>query len=201
MLFRLSVAGSDAHGGPLGDAVYGTQLRPDAILNVPSDGTPHVDYTEQPSTHLWRRHHLFVGLADADCDVVELRPAGERPDDLAAHRTGLVHWAGPPGGGPRERHRRAGTAELDPDGVIGKPNYVWDVASGTAQLGRFGWKANQPSVAQQTAGALDGDIGITSSLFPDKTCTATMTACNASARAGGRPDISDSELAALVLYL
>ena len=34
-------------------------------------------------------------------------------------------------------------------------------------MGRFGWKAEQPSVAQQTAAAFLGDIGITTPLFRD----------------------------------
>ena len=38
-------------------------------------------------------------------------------------------------------------------------------------LGRFGWKANQPTVEQQNAGAFLGDIGITSPLFPEQNCT------------------------------
>ena len=37
--------------------------------------------------------------------------------------------------------------------------------------GRFGWKANQPSLRQQTAGAFVGDLGITSPLFPDENHT------------------------------
>ena len=31
-------------------------------------------------------------------------------------------------------------------------------------LGRFGWKANNPSLVQRTAGASNGDMGITTSL-------------------------------------
>ena len=42
----------------------------------------------------------------------------------------------------------------------------WDVRTERPALGRFGWKANVPTVEQQNAGAFNGDIGITSSLFP-----------------------------------
>ena len=38
-------------------------------------------------------------------------------------------------------------------------------------IGRFGWKAEQPTVRQQAAGAFVGDIGITSPLFRDENCT------------------------------
>ena len=38
--------------------------------------------------------------------------------------------------------------------MAGKPNYVWDVENEQTVLGRFGWKANQPSIRQQTASGL-----------------------------------------------
>ena len=44
-------------------------------------------------------------------------------------------------------------AQADPDdangdGISGRPNYVWDITKGELALGRFGWKANQPTVEQ-----------------------------------------------------
>jgi len=90
----------------------------------------------------------------------------------------------------------------DADGVQGVPNYVWDAAQQATVLGRFGWKANQPSTLQQTAGAFVGDIGITSSLFRSGTCTPTMTACN-SATTGADPDfeLSDQAWHAVGFYM
>jgi CxxC motif-containing protein (DUF1111 family) len=52
--------------------------------------------------------------------------------------------------------------------VSGRPNYVWDAVHQERRIGRFGWKANQPSVLQQTAAAYLGDMGVTSSLFPSE---------------------------------
>ena len=57
--------------------------------------------------------------------------------------------------------------DADGDGISGRANMVWDVRSASLALGRFGWKANQPTVEQQTAGAFHGDIGVTSTLFPE----------------------------------
>ena len=56
--------------------------------------------------------------------------------------------------------------DADGDGVSGRPNMVWDIQKGEQVLGRFGWKANEPTVEQQGAGAFHGDIGITSSVLP-----------------------------------
>lgn len=54
------------------------------------------------------------------------------------------------------------------DGISGRPNYVWDVQHNRAVLGRFGLKANTPTLIQQTAAAYINDMGVTNPLFPDK---------------------------------
>lgn len=54
------------------------------------------------------------------------------------------------------------------DGISGRPNYVWDVEKKRAVLGRFGLKANTPTLLQQTAAAYINDMGVTNPLFPDK---------------------------------
>ena len=56
--------------------------------------------------------------------------------------------------------------DLDGDGISGRPNRVWNEALGDFSLGRFGWKANSPTLLQQTADAYLNDMGITSPMFP-----------------------------------
>ncbi|RMG40276.1 MAG: thiol oxidoreductase [Candidatus Dadabacteria bacterium] len=53
------------------------------------------------------------------------------------------------------------------DGISGRINYVMNKETGTLAVGRFGFKAGQPSVKQQTAAAFFNDMGMTSSLFQD----------------------------------
>ncbi len=89
--------------------------------------------------------------------------------------------------------------DADGDGVSGRPNYVLDVETGGRALGRFGWKANVPTVSQQVAGAFLGDIGITSSLLPAQNCTIPQTACLA-APTGGEPEIDDELFDTVVFY-
>ncbi|MTI43469.1 CxxC motif-containing protein (DUF1111 family) [Roseibium hamelinense] len=55
--------------------------------------------------------------------------------------------------------------DLDGDGISGKVSYVRDPNTGDLVIGRFGWKASNPTIRSQTAGAFSGDIGIGS---PDK---------------------------------
>ena len=84
-------------------------------------------------------------------------------------------------------------------GIEGRPNRVPDHASGKAALGRFGWKANQPSIRQQTAAAFNGDIGVTSSLYPEESCTAVQRDCLAQPP-GNVPEVLDQDLDALEFW-
>ena len=56
--------------------------------------------------------------------------------------------------------------DLNNDGISGKANYSWDLANNKISLGRFGWKASQPSVLQQTADAFYHDMGLSNRLYP-----------------------------------
>jgi CxxC motif-containing protein (DUF1111 family) len=76
---------------------------------------------------------------------------------------------------------------------------VWDVRRQTTALGRFGWKANVPTVEQQNAGAFNGDIGITSALFPEQPCAVAQDEC-AAAVDGGTPEIDDEKLDRVTFY-
>ena len=76
--------------------------------------------------------------------------------------------------------RHADPQDANDDGISGRPNRVWDVWTETlGHLGRFGHKASKPTLLHQLAAAYLGDIGITSSLFPDDTCTLYQPACEA----------------------
>ena len=57
--------------------------------------------------------------------------------------------------------------DRDQDGLSGRPNYVWDEVKQAEVLGRFGWKANNPSLLQQTASAYVNDMGVTNPLFAE----------------------------------
>ncbi len=91
-------------------------------------------------------------------------------------------------------------AEAKPDGVKGSVNEVWDAAAQRNVVGRFGFKANMPNLRQQSAGAMLGDLGMTSSLFPEENCTPAQKACRR-APSGGHPELSDADLDAVEFYL
>jgi CxxC motif-containing protein (DUF1111 family) len=79
--------------------------------------------------------------------------------------------------------------------VSGQPNVVWDEVRGRLALGRFGWKANQPNLLQQAAGAYNGDIGITTSIFPAEACEGADPAC-----APHSAEVSDEVVANVTFY-
>lgn len=56
--------------------------------------------------------------------------------------------------------------DVDGDGISGRLRIVTDPETGQPRVGRFGWKAEQPSVRAQVAGALNSDMGVMTSVFP-----------------------------------
>ncbi len=58
-----------------------------------------------------------------------------------------------------------------------KPNYVWNIKKNKKTIGKFGWKANAPTVEQQSAEAFHQDMGITTPIFPDQNCPAPQSLC------------------------
>ena len=85
------------------------------------------------------------------------------------------------------------------DGISGRLNRVWDCAAGQYVAGRFGWKAEQPNVRQQVAAAFLGDVGITSSLFPDSPLSELQRA-NIQKPTGGDPEVTDEILDLVTFY-
>ncbi|WP_159977046.1 di-heme oxidoreductase family protein [Roseobacter cerasinus] len=92
--------------------------------------------------------------------------------------------------------------DADGDGISGRPNIVWSRVHDQPMLGRFGVKAGQPSVWEQSAGAFHGDIGISTPLHPAGygDCTEAQAACR-TAPNGNTTDHDDAEIGTLGLEL
>ncbi|MFO1340747.1 MAG: di-heme oxidoredictase family protein [Burkholderiaceae bacterium] len=99
-----------------------------------------------------------------------------------------------------ESQAQAAAASGSP--IRGQVNRVRDAYSGELRVGRFGWKANVPTLVHQTAGAFLGDMGITSRWFADEACTPRQKDCLASPRGaeGKGPEIDDTTLSHVVFY-
>ena len=91
--------------------------------------------------------------------------------------------------------------DKDRDGISGKVNYVLNEENGKTELGRFGWKANQPSLRLQTAIAFLRDMGITSTIHPKEDFSNKQETIIKSIKNDEGPDIDDSKLERVVTYL
>ncbi|WP_368922935.1 di-heme oxidoreductase family protein [Comamonas aquatica] len=203
LLLRLSVPGTDAHGGPKHEPVYGDQFNTMGVHGVQGEGEVHLSYEriegqyadgtsytlEKPRYHL---RNLAYGPMAPDV-MVSPRIA---PQVIGL---GLLEAI------PEAEILANAQAQAASTGPIkGQPNYVWDAYAERMVLGRFGWKANVGSLAHQTAGAFLGDIGITSSRFPQQTCTPAQKDClaapNGNAKGRQGVEIEDYALDDVIFY-
>lgn len=98
----------------------------------------------------------------------------------------------------------ADEADEDANDISGRASMALDAFSGETKLGRFAYKAQNTSVLQQVAGAYGGDIGISTSIFPNESCTEQQIACQAIAeqenKVGSEFDFPDRNLALVEFY-
>lgn len=164
LLFRLSVPGQDAHGGPLDVPGYGGQLQQRAVFGSQAEGNVNISYayatytfpdgtTYQMRTPSYTLTNLYAALPGG----VMISPRVAPP----VFGLGLLE-AIP----DANILAREDVNDANGDGISGKANWVWNVLAHQKTLGKFGWKAGNPTVMQQTASAYLQDMGITTFLFP-----------------------------------
>ena len=201
LLFRLSIPGQDAVGGNRPDPVFGKQLAVRAIPGVEPEGNVSITYES-------------VERRFADGTVYELlKPSYKlrtsskyghpHPDLMIGPRIASpVMGLGLLEAVPEEEVvKNSDPDDRDGDDISGKPNYVWNPESKKKELGRFGWKANQPNLRQQTATAFREDIGITSSIRPLESYTKAQADLLKAKPNGGHPEIDELTLGRVVTYL
>ncbi len=198
MLVRISLPGQGEHGGVVPHPSYGDQINDRSIPGVPAEGRVTVYYSQSQGQYPdGTRYALRVPRYEFD--DLAFGPLGK--DILFSPRVAPAVF----GLGLLEAVNEATILQFahdqqgHPDGVSGKPNYVWDVVERKPKIGRFGWKANRPSIAEQNAGALLGDLGITNPIFPKENITDVQVAAKA-APTGGTPELDEDFFAKLVFY-
>jgi len=197
LLLRFCVDGIQPNGSSTPDPVYGGQLQDNAILGQTVKGKYNIlsqDITETLADGtiitlkkpVYQLVNLGYGPVAANLKIsprIANQIIGLGLLEAVSESTILSY---------------ADATDSNGDGISGRPNYVYDIQSNSQKLGRFGWKANQPNVRQQVAGAFSGDMGITSVLFPNENCPPGVD-CNAIAN-GGTPEIDDANFEKVVLY-
>ncbi|MFV8363591.1 di-heme oxidoredictase family protein [Flavobacterium sp. ZT3P35] len=195
LLLRLSIPGTNSNGGSLLDPIYGGQLQDNAILGQTVEGTYGITYqsitetfADGTSVILQKPFYQINNLGYGSlANNVQISPR------VASQMIGLGLLEAIP-----ESTILSFVTNNTRDGISGKANYIYDVVSNSQKLGRFGWKANQPNVRQQVAGAFLSDMGITTSLFPNEDVPTVVVATTIPN--GGTPEISDLNLNRVVLY-
>ncbi|MEM9000196.1 MAG: di-heme oxidoredictase family protein [Bacteroidota bacterium] len=197
LLLRLSIPGTDANGNNLPDPTYGDQFQDNSILGVQEEGVLEVIYEPIQITY---QDGETVTLQKPTYNLVNLNYGTLAPNLQVSPRiANQVIGLGLLDAIPESTILQfADEGDSDGDGISGRPNYVYDIESGQLKLGKYGWKANQPTILQQVAAAFSGDLGITSSLFPEENCTALL-GCDDIPN-GGLPEIPDENLEKVAFY-
>lgn len=198
LVIQFATPAPGENNGPGADPRYGGNLNPFAIGGVPAEGTVRIAHREirgtfadgEPYT-LLEPQYAFEELAYG-----ELAHDNQFSPRVAPAVFGLGFFEVIPEPQVLERND---PGDANGDGISGRPNYVWDHVAARKVLGRIGWKANQPDIAHQTAGAFSNEIGMSTSLRPDQNCTAVQKECLA-APTGGSPEISDEIFRHIIDY-
>ncbi|MBC8048276.1 MAG: thiol oxidoreductase [Fimbriimonadaceae bacterium] len=175
-VFRISIPGMDIHNAPLAIPGYGLQLQNKAIFGVLPEGDISINYIEEP---FYFPDGQIVYLRKPVYQIINTYAAIPGDVLLSVRVAPPVFGLGLLEGIPENSILfYADETDANKDGISGKANYVFDVVTESIILGRFGWKANQPNLDQQTAAAFNGDMGITSPLFQKENCDG-QTQCDA----------------------
>jgi CxxC motif-containing protein (DUF1111 family) len=196
-LLRISKPGKNIYGGPKPVHGYGNQIQERSNLGISIEANVEVNYE-------------FISGSFDDGEPYELRkPIYSIVDEQFGSLQGVFT-------SPRVGQQVIGLGLIDAlavedilinqdefdsnnDGISGKANLVWNFSTNKTQVGRFGWKANEPTLLQQVASAFSGDIGLTNSVFPNKNCPSPQKDCN-SEKNGGNPEVSDRQLNNIMVY-
>lgn len=199
MLIRLSVPDASSPNGASPHPVYGDQLSEDAILGVKPEGKTKVTTSAIAGTYgdgepyeLLQPHYEITALGYGELGKDIMLSPRVAPQMIGL---GLLEAV------PAEQLLAAtDPGDKNGDGISGRANEVMDPISGTLQIGRFGWKANQPNLDAQNGGAANGDIGITNPLHKIENCSSEQAECLAAPIGGNETDMSDKFFEKLNLY-
>jgi CxxC motif-containing protein (DUF1111 family) len=169
----------------IAEPTYGTQLQNFAIPGHAGEGQMVVKYEEVP-----------VALSQGDkaslrkptYSIADLGYGPLHPQTMLSPRvTPAMIGLGLLEAIPEQAIlAKADPDDKDGDGISGRPQMVWSLEQQRLMLGRFGWKGGSPTVRQQSADAFNGDIGLSSPLFPNNAgdCTDAQKACRAAPHGG-----------------
>ncbi|WP_240910422.1 di-heme oxidoredictase family protein [Pontivivens nitratireducens] len=160
------------------DPNYGVQLQDFAVQGYRAEYRLDISYQEETVTFpdgqtASLRHPTYTA---ADLGYGPLHPDAMFSPRLAPQMIGLGLLEAIP---TADILANADPDDANDDGISGRPNVVWSLVHDEPMLGRFGLKAIEPTVLEQSAGAFAGDIGISTPIFPAAAgeCTPAQVDC------------------------
>ena len=183
------------------DPVYGGQLQDFAIQGHKVEGRIHIDYEEIEVT---LDDGTVVTMSKPTYSIADLGYGPLHGEIMMSPRIanqmiglGLLEAIA-----EEDILALADVPDRDSDGISGRPNMVWSVELEKIVLGRFGWKAGQPTVREQSAAAFLGDLGLSTSLHPEGAgeCTTAQALCR-DAPDGNTPRLGNVEVSDTMLDL
>lgn len=160
------------------DPIYGSQFQDLAVPGLKGEGRMVISYQTVPveladGTHLTLRWPSY-SVSDLGYGPMDPRTTLSPRVTPAMIGLGLVEQIH-----PADILANADPNDKNGDGISGKASIVRDKKTGELTLGRFGWKAQTPTIRQQSADAFAGDIGISTPEVPHHwgDCTEAQTEC------------------------
>ena len=209
LVIQLAIDGTDSDGAPAPHPFYGRQFDTAARAGSQAEGRVTVAYEEIVGTFDDGSPYSLRQPVYSFRDTAYGSPGSNLPDaEGTPGYEGVVRYS------PRIAPILAGTGLLeavdastilaladpedrDGDGISGKANWVHDLVTGDTQLGRFGWKAGQPGLLQQTAVAYQRDLGLTSPWTPEHDCGPATGNCPDEAA----PELAASDVSLVASYV
>jgi CxxC motif-containing protein (DUF1111 family) len=160
------------------EPTYGGQLQDLSIQGHAGEGRMHIEYEDVP---VELGDGTVVSLRRPTYSVKDLGYGPMHPETMFSPRVappmiGLGLLEAIP-----EAAIRANADPLDEngDGISGRTSEVWSNENQQVALGRFGWKAGNPTVRQQSSDAFAGDMGLSTPMFakPSGDCTQAQARC------------------------
>ena len=162
----------------LPDPVYGHQLQDVSIMGLYSEGQIAISYTESKveladaQTASLRKPKLVISsLMYGELHQQIMMSARVAPQMIGL---GLLEAID-----EKDILAQQDILDSDGDGISGKANHVWSEEHQVVTLGRFGLKAAKATLNDQNQSAFNGDIGLSTALFPNPygDCTPSQKEC------------------------
>lgn len=186
--------------GLVPEPTYGGQISINGIHGVDFEAKPHIEYEE-----------IKVTFPDGEVDTIykpeyslkELGYGKLHKDAILTFRLaptlnglGLIEEIS-----NEDILKNVDEFDKDGDGISGKANYVYSPITKKIELGKYSWKASTTTIKHQSAAAASNDMGLTTSIFQEETCTDSQTACIKAPKAREAIDITDLRLDAIDFYI